>query len=241
MSGREMLQTAPHSFLSGAADHPAAGTFPVLTGAVGEVDDVGDLGKPIALDLLAPVQGKSPQGPAMESPVEADSVAVVLFVVVADFDGVLDGLGAGVGKESGPETELGGDLHELVVKVGRGGDLRFFRIRPPGADEIAPGVAVRIDSLKHRSDPDELRVVVAQGRPGHMGDKIENDIPIHVRAEGADGRPGPVPDEPFVIGGAGSIFSMKIRPSAGIGAGGGVLMTTRQYLGSIRTPFLYRK
>ena len=53
-----------------------------------------------------------------------------------------------------------------------------------------------------------------------MGDKVENYVPIHVCAEGADGRPGPVPDEPFVIGGAGGIFFMEIRPSAGIGAGG---------------------
>jgi hypothetical protein len=76
-----------------------------------------------------------------------------------------------------------------------------------------------------------------------MGDKVEDYIPIHVRTEGADGRSGPVPDEPFVVRGAGGIFSMEIRPPAGIGAGrrrfdndlGSISIHNRWLLSGIRT------
>jgi len=46
-------------------------------------------------------------------------------MVVADLDGVLHGLGARVGKKGGAETELRGDLHELVVKMGGWGSPIF--------------------------------------------------------------------------------------------------------------------
>ena len=123
---QEMLQAAPHSFLPGAADRPAARAFPVLTGAVGEVNDVRDLGEPVALDFLAAVQGESAQGAAMESPVEADPVAVVLFVVVADLDGILDSLGAAFGGKAAKMQEYICGLPAQYEKLAElaGEDLR---------------------------------------------------------------------------------------------------------------------
>ncbi len=82
----------------------------------------------------------------MEGAVEADSIAIILFVVVANFHGVLHGLGPGIGKEGGAEAKLRGELHELVMKMRRGGNLALLRVLSPGADEITPRVAVRVNA-----------------------------------------------------------------------------------------------
>jgi len=54
------------------------------------------------------------------------------------FTGAFHRLGPRVGEEGGAEVKLGGNLHELVVKVRRGGDLAFFRIFPQAAIKSHP-------------------------------------------------------------------------------------------------------
>jgi hypothetical protein len=98
----------------------------------------------------------------VEGTIEADSIAIILFVVVTNFHGVLHSLGPGIGKEGGAEAKLRGELHELVMKVRGRGNLNFLRVLSPGADEITPRVAVRINRLELGSQAYQLRVVVAQ-------------------------------------------------------------------------------
>src|SRR5208337_3342125 len=101
-----MIQPAAQPFLSRTANHPPAAAGMIPAGAIGEIHDVGNLGKPVPLDLLAAVEGECTQRAAMERSVEAKAIAVIFFVVIADFDGVLHRLGPGVGEKSGAKPEL---------------------------------------------------------------------------------------------------------------------------------------
>jgi len=170
------------------------------------------------MDPPASIQGKGAQRSPVESAVEADSVAVVFPVVVADLDGVFYGLGTRVGKKRHVKTEGFGDLHEFVMEMGGCRDVTVFRVLPPGADEVGSGVPIRVNSGDLLSHGNDLRMIVSQGGTCHVTRKIDNDIPVHIGTERAGGPGGSVPHEVIEICGVGRIPPVESGPRLGIGS-----------------------
>ena len=73
------------------------------------------------------------------------------------------------------------------MEVGRGRDLDALRLSPVGRDEIRPRVPIRVNGLQALADGQEFRVVVAQEAGADVRGEIEEDVPVGVGAEWADG------------------------------------------------------
>ncbi len=155
----------------------------------------------------------------MESSVKTNPIPEIFFMVIANFYGIFHCFRSGIGEKSRTKFKLGGDFHKLVMQMRGGGDFSMPGIFAPGANKIAPGIAVRVDGLKSGGQAQEFWVIISQRRAGDMRDKIQEDVPVYVSAEGSDGRAGAVPDKFFMVSGTGGIPPMEFDPFSGIRAG----------------------
>jgi len=85
--------------------------------------------------------------------------------------------------------------------MGRGGDCGLLRFWAPGPDEIASRITIWVNRLELGRHLDQLRMIVAQSRTAHVGNKVQNYIGIYVGTKGPYGWLRTIPDESFVVSG----------------------------------------
>jgi hypothetical protein len=194
---------------AGAVGPPATGTVAVA-GAVRRGDDARYLGVALPVGSLAAVQRERAQRPAVERALEAERP--VAAGGVADLDGVLDGLRAGVRQEHRVHAVLARVVDQPLHQLGRAGELGGLW-RPAAAGvEVLAGHLQRVHEVELLGAIHHLGVVVPQRGGGDVAGEIEQHVPVDVDAEGPRRVLGDVPDEVVDVGRRRRVVAVVLGP-----------------------------